>query len=48
MGVEPDVATGVIRVSLGWNSRREDCISFVEALERTVRRIRASRDKSAA
>jgi cysteine desulfurase len=48
MGVEPDVATGVIRVSLGWNSRREDCISFVEALERTVRRIRARRDKSAA
>ena len=48
MGVEPDVATGVIRVSLGWNSRREDCISFVETLERTVRRIRARRDKSAA
>jgi cysteine desulfurase len=48
MGVEPDVARGAIRVSLGWNSRREDCISFVEALERTVRRIRARRDKSAA
>ncbi|MGH6852264.1 MAG: aminotransferase class V-fold PLP-dependent enzyme, partial [Methylocella sp.] len=48
MGVEPDVAGGAIRVSLGWTSRREDCVSFVEALERTVRTIRARRDKSAA
>ncbi|MDQ6702706.1 MAG: cysteine desulfurase [Pseudomonadota bacterium] len=48
MGVEPDVAGGAIRVSLGWNSRREDCISFVQALERTVSTIRARRDKSAA
>ncbi|MGH6811511.1 MAG: cysteine desulfurase family protein [Methylocella sp.] len=48
MGVEPDVARGVIRVSLGWNSRREDCVSFVEALERTVGTIKARRDKSAA
>ncbi len=48
MGAEPDVAGGAIRVSLGWNSRREDCISFVEALERTVGTIRARRDRSAA
>jgi cysteine desulfurase len=48
MGVEPDVAGGAIRVSLGWNSRREDCILLVEALERTVRTISARRDKSAA
>ncbi|MGH6835550.1 MAG: cysteine desulfurase family protein [Methylocella sp.] len=48
MGVEPEVARGVIRVSLGWNSRREDCVSFVEALARTVRSIRARRDRSAA
>jgi cysteine desulfurase len=48
MGVEPDVAGGAIRVSLGWNSRREDCTSFVQALERTVRTIKARRDKSAA
>ncbi|MGH6847379.1 MAG: cysteine desulfurase family protein [Methylocella sp.] len=48
MGVEPDVARGAIRVSLGWNSRREDCILFVEALERTVTTITARRDKSAA
>ncbi|HEX3494551.1 MAG TPA: cysteine desulfurase family protein [Methylocella sp.] len=48
MGVAPDVAGGAIRVSLGWSSRREDCTSFVEALERTVRTIRARRDKSAA
>jgi cysteine desulfurase len=48
MGAEPDVAGGAIRVSLGWNSRREDCVSFVEALERTVGTIRARRDRSAA
>jgi cysteine desulfurase len=48
MGVAPDVAEGAIRVSLGWSSRREDCTSFVQALERTVRTIRARRDKSAA
>ena len=44
MGVMPDVARGAIRVSLGWNSRREDWISFVEALERTLRTIKARRD----
>jgi cysteine desulfurase len=48
MGVEPDAASGAIRVSLGWNSRREDCNLFVEALERTLSTIRARRDKSAA
>src|SRR6202011_1240057 len=36
MGVEPDVAGGAIRVSLGWNSRREVCMSFVEGLAREV------------
>lgn len=48
MGVEPDVAGGAIRVSLGWNSRQEDCVSFVEALARTLRTIRARRDSRAA
>ncbi len=48
MGVEPDVARGAIRVSLGWNSRREDCVSFVEALASTLRTIRARRDSRAA
>jgi cysteine desulfurase len=48
MGVDPDLAMGAIRVSLGWDSRREDCVSFVEALVKTVRMIRARRDRSAA
>jgi cysteine desulfurase len=48
MAVEPEVAQGALRVSLGWNSRREDCVSFVEAFEKTLRRIRARREKSAA
>ncbi|MGH6838208.1 MAG: cysteine desulfurase family protein [Methylocella sp.] len=43
MGVAPDVATGAIRVSLGWNSRREDCGLFVAALERTISTIGARR-----
>lgn len=48
MGVEPARAMGAIRVSLGWNSRREDCVSFVQALVKTVKSIRARRDKPAA
>lgn len=48
MGVEPDLAKGAIRVSLGWDSRPEDCVSFIRALERTVGTIRARRDRSAA
>jgi cysteine desulfurase len=48
MAVEPEVAQGALRVSLGWNSRREDCVSFVKAFEKTLRRIRARREKSAA
>ena len=47
MGVDPDLARGAIRVSLGWNSRREDCISFVQALAKTVRTIRARRGRAA-
>jgi len=48
MGVEPALAMGAIRVSLGWNSRREDCVSFVQALVKTVKSIQARRDKPAA
>jgi cysteine desulfurase len=48
MGVEPALAMGAIRVSLGWNSRREDCVTFVQALVKTVKSIRARRDKPAA
>jgi cysteine desulfurase len=48
MGVDPDLAMGAIRVSLGWKSRREDCVSFVEALVKTVQRIQATRDRPAA
>jgi len=48
MGIEPDLAQGAIRVSLGWDSRQDDCMIFLEALERTVRRIRARRVRPAA
>lgn len=48
MGVNADLAKGALRVSLGWTSRREECMAFAEVLERTVRTIHARRNKSAA
>jgi cysteine desulfurase len=36
MGVEPVVAEGVLRVSLGWTTTKEDVIRFAEACERVV------------
>ncbi|WP_183451621.1 cysteine desulfurase family protein [Microvirga lupini] len=36
MGVEPAVAEGVLRVSLGWSTTKEDVIRFAEACERVV------------
>jgi cysteine desulfurase len=45
MGVEPDLARGAIRVSLGWNSRVEECDMFIRALETAVGVITARRVK---
>jgi cysteine desulfurase len=36
MGVEPALAEGVLRVSLGWTTTHEDVIRFAEACERVV------------
>ena len=36
MGVEPALAEGVLRVSLGWTTTKEDVIRFAEACERVV------------
>lgn len=36
MGVEPTLAEGVLRVSLGWTTTKEDVIRFAEACERVV------------
>ncbi|HZB61780.1 MAG TPA: cysteine desulfurase family protein [Microvirga sp.] len=36
MGVEPILAEGVLRVSLGWTTTKEDVIRFAEACERVV------------
>ncbi|WP_201863764.1 cysteine desulfurase family protein [Microvirga soli] len=36
MGVEPALAEGVLRVSLGWSTTKEDVIRFAEACERVV------------
>lgn len=48
MGVEPGLARGAIRVSLGWNSRVEDCDMFIRALERAVGVIKARRTRNEA
>ncbi len=36
MGVDPVLADGVLRVSLGWTTTEEDVIRFAEACERVV------------
>ncbi|KLK93052.1 cysteine desulfurase [Microvirga vignae] len=36
MGVEPTLSEGVLRVSLGWATTKEDVIRFAEACERVV------------
>jgi cysteine desulfurase len=36
MGVEPTLSEGVLRVSLGWTTTKEDVIRFAEACERVV------------
>ncbi len=36
MGMEPALAEGVLRVSLGWSTTKEDVIRFAEACERVV------------
>ncbi|WP_036258481.1 cysteine desulfurase family protein [Methylocapsa aurea] len=47
MGIEQNLAGGAIRVSMGWNSRAEDCVLFGRALERAVHRIGTRKVKSA-
>jgi cysteine desulfurase len=48
MGVAPDLASGAIRISLGWDSSEEDCALFLKALEKSVRTIRESRARGQA
>jgi cysteine desulfurase len=48
MGVVPDLARRAIRVSLGWNSREQDCTALVEAIEKTAQRVSARRRATAA
>ena len=48
MGVEPNLTGGAIRVSLGWDSDTEDCVLFLRAFEKAVRKIRARQVRPAA
>jgi cysteine desulfurase len=48
MGVEPDLARGALRVSLGERTTEKEVTVFCETFEKTVRNIRARRIKPAA
>jgi cysteine desulfurase len=41
MGVDPGLAKGAIRLSLGWNSRMDDVRAFGRAFEKSIRTIGA-------
>ena len=43
MGVEPDLAAGAIRLSLGWASSEADVARFGEAFAETLARLRRRR-----
>ena len=43
MGIEPEIAHGVIRVSLGWNTTGSDIDAFIAAWKRVTARIAARR-----
>jgi cysteine desulfurase len=45
MGVEPNLAKGAVRVSLGRTSRPEDCLLLNGALKKTVRKMSGRRAK---
>ncbi|WP_417832119.1 cysteine desulfurase family protein [Terasakiella sp.] len=46
MKIEDDVANCAIRVSLGWNSSKEDVEMFVQAWKKLVERVQAKQTKS--
>lgn len=48
MGVEPEVARGAIRVSLGWSTTEEDITAFIEAWSKVALRRRDSAPAQAA
>jgi cysteine desulfurase len=47
MGVDPALAEGVLRVSLGWKTVKEDVIRFAEACERVVNTLYKRRASAA-
>jgi cysteine desulfurase len=47
MGVEPALAEGAIRVSLGWNSTKEDVFRFAKACESVLRSLYQRRANAA-
>lgn len=47
MGVDPALAEGVLRVSLGWKTAKEDVIRFAEACERVVNTLYKRRASAA-
>jgi cysteine desulfurase len=48
MQVAPNLARGAVRISLGWDTRWEDCTCFLEIFETAITRMKARREISAA
>lgn len=47
MGVDPDLAAGALRVSLGWNSSEDDVSAFLDGFEEVLGRHRARQGRAA-
>ncbi|MEN3930958.1 cysteine desulfurase family protein [Microvirga sp. W0021] len=43
MGMDRSLSEGAIRVSLGWSSSEEDCISFLQAFEKVLKSLYTGR-----
>jgi cysteine sulfinate desulfinase/cysteine desulfurase-like protein len=41
MGVEPECATGSLRVSMGWSTAEADLDGFIRLLPRLIENLRA-------
>jgi len=48
MGVEPDIAHGAMRISLGWNTTEEDVKQFTEAFNKMAAALSPKQRETAA
>lgn len=48
MGIEPDIAQGAVRISLGWNTTEEDVKQFTEAFDKMAATLSPNQRETAA